>query len=83
MGLQNNILRAERNGYEFCAYSDFLRNAPPGLAARARESALQHGGASCVLWDPHDDEYGFLLVGQSWTALADEWAAHIGEEFIS
>ena len=79
----NNILRAERNGYAFCAYSDFLREAPEALAARARDLALGHGGASCVLWDPNDDEDGFLLVGQYWTVLADAWAEHIGEDFIS
>lgn len=81
--MPNNILRAERNGYAFADYSTFLRDASPALAARAREAALQYGGASCILYDPNDGDGGFLLVGQSWSVLADAWAEHMGEDFIS
>lgn len=48
--------------------ADFEAEAPAKLVARSKEWLGPY-----VLWDPMDDEDGFLLVGRSEQELRDDW----------
>ena len=78
----SNIEHAKNNRYKFVTWSEFRDDGalPSGLYARASllKDELEARGkvADCVMYDPLDDDQGWLLLGENVEALADEWASN-------
>ncbi|ESY35734.1 hypothetical protein NKK48_30335 [Mesorhizobium sp. C386A] len=65
------------NGYRLDARAEFERQASPALVTRAKAYP-----GIFVLWDPNDDDDGYLIVGDSSIELEKEFTTHF-EGFLS
>lgn len=76
--LANNIDSLEAYDFKLVTWEDFLAatDRSTGLLERAKEWHKQ-GGFDIVIYDPLDDEQGFMLVGNDPVALSREACAWI------
>ncbi|MER8983937.1 hypothetical protein [Mesorhizobium sp. M0843] len=65
------------NGYRLDARAVFERQASTALVTRAKAYE-----GIFVLWDPNDDDDGYLIVGDSSIELEKEFTTHF-EGFLS
>lgn len=68
----------EALGYELVRVEDFMDRAPSNLVNRFREDC--EGNGDWVLYDPFDNEDGFMVCGESEQELLDEFNAHHGQQ---
>jgi len=78
MTLKRMLEIIELNGYRLDKRPVFEQEAQPLLVERAKEY-----DGEFVLWDPNDDEQGYLIVGSDQDELAFEFINHFGEYLCS
>jgi len=61
-----------KNGYELCSVSQFLERAP---AAHVKRYQTINKGPF-IIWDPNDDEDGFMLAGATIAELNAGFLEH-------
>jgi hypothetical protein len=69
-----------QNGYELCAVETFLENAPDAHIKRYRRDCIGNGGF--IIWDPNDDENGYMVCGRSVAELNAAFLEHF-DGFLS
>lgn len=70
----------EQNGYKLCSISQFLERAPEAHIARYRRDCI--GKGSFIIWDPNDDEDGFMVCCNTVAELNREFLNHF-EGYLS
>lgn len=60
MTSQGELAQISEHGYELCAVSQFLEKAPAEHVQRYRRDCA--GGGQFLIWDPNDDEQGFMVA---------------------
>lgn len=67
-------------GYQLCAVATFLETAPAEHIRRFRRDCIGRG--PFIIWDPIDDEDGFMMAAMSVAELNAAFLAHF-EGFLS
>ncbi len=72
LNFKNSVRIILFNGYRLDKHSYFCGLSSPGLQMRA-------GHSKYALWDPNDDDDGFLISGDYPSALVNEFFTYFGE----
>lgn len=67
----------EFNGYRLDNRKEFMQLATPGLIKRVEEQPGDY-----VLWDPNNDDNGFLIAGFDPVELEQEFINHFGDYLV-
>ena len=75
--MQQTYEAIKTHGYELVRRADFFARAPAEHIERFKRDC--DGNGEWVLWDPNDDEQGFMICAPTPEGCAVEWRNFFGE----